>query len=551
MYMLSRTHARAFGALVHARSARSASGARWATTAGRGAEEVLDVVVVGAGISGLSTAQSLVSRRPQVRLLVAEAEDRVGGSLCTVKKGGYVWERGPNSVAPTPGILRAVADAGLHPKDLIYADPSAPRWVYWSGRLHAVPRSLKGSFSLFSVRGWARILWGVAGLRSWMTHAADKKNAVEAGEESVEAWTTRVLGKEALQKLVEPFCSGVYAGDVARLSMQAALPRVQSMESSGGLLRGALAAMWKSSKAKKKGGHQAGHAPAVAVPPAPRGATVSSLAGGLDRLPEAMRVKLGDAVKLGWRLEQLERCQTGRYRLRFSTSRGSQTLWARSVVVATHGASAPALLRSACPRASRALEAIPYVPIALCAVSYPTSCMSPGRGDAAWQRSNAGPLRHPGFGELHPRGQGLRSLGVIYASALFAGVDARAPRGWGTFVAFFGGAHDPGAVRLSDEALADELHRDLLRGVLSRSACDAEGRTRGTILGVRRWEQGIPQYNLGHAEVRRTVQEALAETPGLFLAGNQLTGVAVGNCVDAGYALGERLDAFLSGLREE
>ena len=69
---------------------------------------VLDCIIVGAGISGLCIAQALGSRSPNVNLMVTEARDRVGGNIITVENDGYLWEEGPNSFQPSDPMLTMV-----------------------------------------------------------------------------------------------------------------------------------------------------------------------------------------------------------------------------------------------------------------------------------------------------------------------------------------------------------------------------------------------------------------------------------------------------------
>ena len=68
----------------------------------------LDVVVVGAGVSGLCTAQALSTDHKNVisSLLVTEARDRAGGNITTVTDGTYLWEEGPNSFQPNVPMMK-------------------------------------------------------------------------------------------------------------------------------------------------------------------------------------------------------------------------------------------------------------------------------------------------------------------------------------------------------------------------------------------------------------------------------------------------------------
>ena len=123
--------------------------ARAATTTTRasgdaGAREV-DVVVVGAGVSGLSTAYTLKKKKaPETSVLVTEARDRVGGNIQSKSDGTYVWEEGPNSYQPGDAILTLACDAGMR-DDILLADPASNRYVLWDGKLRILPHSIESA----------------------------------------------------------------------------------------------------------------------------------------------------------------------------------------------------------------------------------------------------------------------------------------------------------------------------------------------------------------------------------------------------------------------
>jgi len=125
-----------------------------------------------------------------------------------------------------------------------------------------------------------------------------------------------------------------------------------------------------------------------------------------------------------------------------------------------------------------------------------------------------------GFGFLAPRGEGLRTLGSIWNSSLFA---ERAPEGWVCLTNFIGGATDPEAIKLSDEELIRIVHNDLNK-VLGLS-----GEPRR--LPITRYERAIPQYTLGHAARVERIEVALRGVSGLYIAGNYLRGISLGDCI--------------------
>ena len=128
--------------------------------------EVLDVLVVGAGISGLTLAHALkkVSNNSPLKILVAESQERVGGNITTAATEGFLWEEGPNSFSPTPELLKLAVDVGLK-QDFIFADRKLPRYVYWNGQLLPVPMSPQAMLQsrLLSDGGKLRAMVGAFG----------------------------------------------------------------------------------------------------------------------------------------------------------------------------------------------------------------------------------------------------------------------------------------------------------------------------------------------------------------------------------------------------
>lgn len=470
-----------------------------------------EVVVIGAGISGLTLAwrlqQGLSGRGGSAQpVLLAEASSRVGGCISTQSKDGYRWEEGPNSFTPTPALLNLIAEVGLADQ-LVLADAKLPRYIYWEGELLPVPLSPTAALGsrLLSVGGKLRALQGLLGFVP----------PPPGQEETVRQFFRRQLGSEVVERLVEPFTSGVYAGDPDQLSAVAAFPRVAGLEERyGSLFAGALQALRQRPQPF----------PAAIHPPPKRG-QLGNLRQGLQQLPEALAQKLGDSLRLGWQAVQLQR-EGELYGVGFATPEGSRWVAARQVVLALPAYEAALLLQELNPQASQLLAGIPYPPVAVVALAYPQEVLPQ-------------PLR--GFGHLIPRSQGLRTLGTIWASCLFP---ERAPQGYHSFLSFLGGATDAALARrqgippitaLSPEERAQIVHAELSQVLLTR-------RAEPIYLGERLWPRAIPQYTLGHRQRMAQLQVHLAsQTPGIWVCANYLDGVALGDCVRRAEALAQQL----------
>ena len=470
------------------------------------ANQPLDVLVVGAGISGLTIAYELAIAK-QHSVLVAEAQDRVGGAITSASNDeGYLWEEGPNSFQPAPELLRLAVEVGLK-DELVLADGKLPRFVFFNGKLNALPMSPPKAIAskLLSWGGKIRLALGAIGFA----------RPAMAGEESVDQFFARLLGRQAVERLVAPFISGVYAGDPKRLSARAAFSKIARLETNyGGLLAGALLS-GKERKAQKLND--------VNIPKTKAG-ELGSFRQGIKMLPEAIAAKLreqGTPVKQQWTLRSLQK-QGDIYIASFDTPTGEENVKSRSVVLTTPAYVTAKLLQDYLPVASQALSEIFYPTVACVVLAYPKS-------EFAYDMK--------GFGNLIPRTQGVRTLGTIWSSSLFAG---RAPAGWQLLLNFIGGTLDPALAKLSEPEIIQAVHQDLKKTIL-RADTKAEPKA----IAVHIWDKAIPQYEIGHLQRLATVETELQKAQGLYISANFIGGVALGDCIKRSLQDAIKIDDFL------
>ena len=444
------------------------------------------VIIVGGGISGLAAAWFLHRKGVSVRLF--EGGERPGGVIDTARDGGFLVERGPNSTLQRPGreedgLGRLIGQVGLEDGVLEAAPTAKKRFVMRGGRLRALPGSPPGMVTtrLFSWRAKLRLL-------------GEPFVGRGRGEETIAAFVERRLGREFLDYAVEPFVSGVYAGDPRALSVQAAVPRVYALEERhGSLIRGAIA----MGKAAEKTGAPAGR--------------LISFDRGMAVLPETIAAALpAGTVRTGCRVSGIEP-DAGGWRVRWE---GGEE-WTGRLVLAVPAAVAADLMEPLSAEAAGILGAIPYAPILSMAMAY--------------DRERVG-HRLDGFGFLVPRREGLRMLGGLFSSTLFAG---RAPAEKALITTFVGGATDAAALDLEPEVARRLVHSELARAL---------GITGDPVLvGESRYAAAIPQYTLGHLERMARLDELLAAFPGLHAQASWRGGISVADCVRNGEVLAHSL----------
>ncbi len=439
-----------------------------------------DCLVVGGGIAGLSCAWTL--HRAGRDVLLLEAEARAGGNLRTQRRHGFTYETGPHTImAGADAIWTLVAE--LDAEDIV--EPARPssraRFIWREGRLHRLPG---GPLSFLTTK--------VLSLRGKMRLAAEPFIPGRASEnDTAAAFFTRRLGEEALNWLVGPFISGVYAGDPSRLGARDGFRKMWSWEKeAGSMTLGARRYM----KAKRR--ERAGR-------PTRKG--LFSFRRGLGMLCERLAAALGDAVVAGRAARSVAR-RDGRWLV--ATDDGSYV--ARQLVVAVPPGEAGRLFAADFPQLAATLDAVEMAPVAVVHLGV---------------NAEAAAAVPDGFGFLVPRGQGLDVLGCLFPSKMFAG---RAPHGCELLSCYVGGVFSPAAVELSDGDLIGIVKKDL--GVVlgcDPSPCFAE---------VLRHPAAIPQLTLGHADRMIELNRRVRALGGLALAGNYLTGVGVNDAAQSGRA---------------
>ena len=451
-----------------------------------------DVLVLGGGLSGLVAAFELQKRGLVVG--VVDANDAPGGVIGTRARDGFLYETGANSALDTTPLLNELfAEVGVAEARRDASTVANTRYVVKNGALVALPTS-PGAFlttGAFTLGAKLRLF------REPFIAAAPPQ-----AEESIAAFVRRRLGNEFLDYAIDPFVSGIYAGDPEQISVPAAFPRLHALEQKyGSLIRGQI----MGARERRKNPEKAKNA-----------AMSFSFDRGMQVFPRALAGRLAHYLP-GTRVESIVRRPGGDYDVRALRAGTPVAFAARALVVAAPAYRAAAFLEPLSAPLARALEAIRYAPVSVVA--------------SAYRRED---VRHDlaGFGFLVPKKERRHILGSLFSSSMFEG---RAPAGHVLLTTFVGGLRNPEMTTLPDGELTGAVEEELAALVGAGKPLWHE---------IVRWTHAIPQYTLGHLERIAAVDRAAAAFPGLFWCANWRGGVSVSDCVKNGHAMAGTVQAF-------
>jgi protoporphyrinogen/coproporphyrinogen III oxidase len=442
------------------------------------------IAVIGGGITGLSAAYKLAGN-PDVRAVLFEATDTLGGQIATHKEGRSWVELGADSfLARDPWAIDLCRELGLQ-EDLI--TPAVfGACIWWRGRLRRMPAGTMlgiplhmGPVSrsgLLSPRGVARA-------------SAERFNRapLRGPDISVARFVSQRFGREVLDRLVDPMLAGTRAGDARRVSLAAALPEVD-----------ALARRYPSLL-------RAGRS--VEAPP-PR---FYSLTGGLETLIDALKRHLSSvSIQLHTAVTSLEEEDGEGVILRFARR---EPLRADGVVVALPPPQAARLMTTADARTAEQLAAMPYSTASLITM---------------WFRRRDG-LRIPpgGSGFLVPTRVRRTVAACTWWSRKWP--VAQSDEDLEVLRCFIAG----GAPGEEDNRLIDRAMDDLgpMMGVTKRPFQAI----------VSQWDPALPLFEVGHLDRAASIHHAMAAHPHVVLAGIPERGSGITECVRRGIAAAEQV----------
>ncbi|AZB42252.1 protoporphyrinogen oxidase [Bacillus sp. FJAT-42376] len=461
------------------------------------------IVILGGGLTGLSAAyylqKDLEERNQEADITLIEASPRLGGKIQTVRKNGCIIERGPDSfLERKKSAPQLVRDLGM--EDQLVNNSTGRSYVLLKDGLHPIP---SGAVMGIPTQLLPFVTSGLFSLPGKLRAAGDfvLPRGGEKRDQSLGKFFRRRLGDEVVENLIEPLLSGIYAGDIDKLSLMSTFPQFYKTEQEHrslilGMKKSVPSSNQKHDPSKKKGIFQ-------------------TLAGGLESLIEGLEKNLtGVRVLKGTKVVSLQKTAGETYTIELN---GGTVMEADAVIMTIPHTAAGALLKDS---EFDYFRSMPSTSVANVAMIFPKEKVR---------------MSKEGTGFVISRNGGFSITACTWTNKKWPHT---APEDKVILRAYVGKAGEETIVDQSDEQLVSIAIEDL------KKAMDISGMPEDYV--VSRWKQAMPQYNVGHKEnVEKIVHHVKESYPGLFLAGASFEGVGLPDCIDQGKAAVTQVKEYL------
>lgn len=449
-----------------------------------------DVLVIGAGLTGLTLAYKL--HRAGIGVVLVDKDQHTGGVIRTINDNGFTFEAGPNTgTLSNYELVELFESLGDKCLPVTGRKEANRRLILKGGRWKALPSGPVSAVTtpLFTLRDKLRIL------------AEPFRAPGNDPDESVADLVLRRMGRSFLDYAIDPFISGIYAGDPSKLITRYALPKLWKLEQDhGSFIRGSFAkAREHKSERERKATKE-----------------VFSVQGGLQRLTDALTSELNPERLFTGCTPAVVRPDQKGFMTVLSCAAGIKRGIRSQYVVITAGAhTVPEILPFISPDLLAPLTTLVYAKVAQIVAGY-----KKWTGEAI----NA-------FGGLVPSKENKDVLGILFPSSIF---DGRAPEGGALLSVFMGGMRNPTLTEMSDQELG-AIALSMVKKTLNPVKPDPD------LLHIFRYPHAIPQYEISTGVRLKRISELEALYPGLILAGNMRDGIGMADRVKQAVRISEEL----------
>ncbi len=446
-------------------------------------EQHKDVIIIGAGVTGLTSAFYL--NKEQKDFLVLEEQERVGGVIRTVRENGFVYESGPNTgVIGQPEAALLFEDLGKDAGLEIAMDEVKKRYILKNGKWEALPSGLSDALKtpLFSFRDKIRIL------------GEPFRRKGRHPEETLASLVMRRMGRSYLDYAVDPFILGVYAGNPETLVPKYALPKLYNLEQEyGSFIGGAFKKKFKKKTELEEKTDR----------------SIFSVKGGLQNLTETLYEKTGaDKFRTGLSDIEIKRSEK-EFLVSYTDKNGVRVGYeANTVIVTTGSHKLSALLPFIKQEQLKKLTNLRYAKVIEVAVGF-----------NKWNG-----MKPDAFGGLIPYKENRDILGVLFISSFLSD---RAPADGALFTIFVGGVRRPELFQKTEEEIF-EIVKSEFTDLMGISEFEPD------LFRIFKHEWAIPQYEISSGERFAVIKELENEYPGLLLRGNFQGGIGLADRIKQG-----------------
>jgi len=436
-----------------------------------------DILIVGAGLSGLTVAHFAQKYLPESRIIILEKKSSAGGAIRSFQQDGYLAEWGAHGFLDNAEASRELlADTGLDQEAQKAPLDEFVRYVCLNNKLNLIPQNPKKILksNIVSLPVKLRVLGDL-----W------KKPRPE--EQSVADWAAYRFGA-GLLPFVDAVLTGTYAGDMNRLSIDAVFPGIRALELEKGSVIKGLLQKRKEAKAKQQ------DQPKRKLP------AMISFPQGMERLPEVLAA--GKHIVYSAEVENIRKNDAG-----WEISAGKQSYQAASLVLALSVNQSLSLLQnsSGLRTAKAPMGSIPEARIVTVALGFDKSADIPF-----------------GFGYLAPEQEKRFALGALFSTHMFPG---RAPKDHMLLEALVGGRRHPQKLELEDEILIQKAYEDLQELIHLPQP--------PVFTKVLRSDYGIPQLEIGYPKLLEWRTRLIKQNPGLQVCGFGWEGIGINDMTKA------------------
>ena len=464
------------------------------------------IAIIGGGISGLAAAHRVIelstTNRQPIHVTIIEASSRLGGTIQTEHRDGFLLERGPDSfISEKPEAVALSRRLGIDSQLIQTNEQHRRSFIVRNGRLRAVP---EGFQLLAPSRLWPFITSDIFSVTGKLRMSMDlllPRRAMN-GDESLASFVRRRLGREALERMAQPMVGGIYTADPEVLSLGATLPRFLEIEREH---RSLLLGMWRRGRAAKSETGVSGA----------RYSLFLSFDEGMQVLVDALQKRIADCrlpiadfkseIQMKTKVESLDQTKANTWLIR---TESGETFEADAVCLAVPAYVAAPLLNRTAPQISSRLSQIKFASTATINLGYSRAAIG---------------HKLDGFGFVVPFIEKRSLIACTFSSVKFSG---RAPKDLVLLRAFVGGALQPEMLTLDEAEIVKSVDTDLrdLLGITGQPLFS----------DVSFWNNSMPQYEVGHLDRIEQIESEVSKVAGLTLAGNSYRGAGIPDCIRSG-----------------